>query len=72
MLGGRSYYPQTAVVDSLDDALQVAKSIGFPVVMKVSSARVLHKTEAGGVITNIGANQRLRQPIKNARRLLIH
>jgi acetyl-CoA synthetase len=35
------------------DAVKVAKEIGFPVTMKVSSDAISHKTEAGGVILNL-------------------
>jgi acyl-CoA synthetase (NDP forming) len=35
------------------EALEACQSLGWPVVMKVVSPDVLHKTEAGGVILNI-------------------
>lgn len=37
----------------LDEAADVAQSLGFPVTLKVSSAAIVHKTEAGGVKLNL-------------------
>ena len=37
------------------DAVQAAESIGYPVVMKIVSEQILHKTDAGGV--KVGLNQ---------------
>jgi acyl-CoA synthetase (NDP forming) len=36
-----------------DEALQACREIGFPVVMKVVSPEILHKSDFGGVILNI-------------------
>lgn len=38
---------------SIEDAGQVAESLGFPVVVKASSKDLAHKTEAGGVALNL-------------------
>ncbi|SNZ10169.1 acetyltransferase [Persephonella hydrogeniphila] len=38
---------------SVDEAVNVVRNIGFPVVMKINSPDILHKSEAGGVITGI-------------------
>lgn len=35
------------------EAIQKAKKFGFPVVMKVSSPQIIHKTESGGIILNV-------------------
>jgi acyl-CoA synthetase (NDP forming) len=35
------------------DAANVADTLGYPIVMKVSSAQIAHKTEAGGVALNL-------------------
>ena len=41
--------PKEAMATSADQAASAAANIGFPVVMKIVSADILHKTEAGGV-----------------------
>ncbi|MCX7670853.1 MAG: acetate--CoA ligase family protein, partial [Anaerolineae bacterium] len=43
-----------------DEAAALAEQIGFPVVMKLSSPDILHKTEAGGVLLNIRSAQEAR------------
>ena len=46
-------------VFSLDAAVETAQSIGYPVVAKVVSPRVLHKSEQGGVIVGIDSDAKL-------------
>jgi acetyltransferase len=47
--------PVTAeqVVDGADAAVTAAERIGYPVALKVSSARVAHKSDAGGVLLGL-------------------
>ncbi|MEC9285657.1 MAG: acetate--CoA ligase family protein [Pseudomonadota bacterium] len=45
--------PAEGLASDINDAVEIAKSIGFPVVLKIVSADILHKTDAGGVITGI-------------------
>ena len=59
-------------VKSLDEALDVAHSLGYPVVCKVSSEQILHKTETKAVVLDIesdeeltGAYSRLDELLKN-------
>ncbi len=37
-----------------DEAVAAANAIGYPVVLKIESPDIAHKTEAGGVLLNIG------------------
>ncbi|HSA37682.1 MAG TPA: acetate--CoA ligase family protein, partial [Methanoregula sp.] len=45
--------PGFSVVTTAADARKAADTIGYPVVMKVISQQVVHKSDAGGVIINI-------------------
>ncbi len=45
--------PREKVAVGASEAAQVAGELGFPVVMKVVSPDILHKTEAGGVVVGI-------------------
>lgn len=50
--------PQGGVATTPDQAANIADQIGYPVVLKIWSPDILHKTEVGGVKTNvIGAQQ---------------
>jgi len=45
--------PDFAVATSPSDAAKVAEKVGFPVVLKIVSGDILHKTEAGGVLVDL-------------------
>ncbi len=45
--------PEFCTARSADEAVAVAREIGYPVVMKVVSPQILHKSEFGGVILGI-------------------
>ncbi len=45
--------PDQAVARSSDEAAEFALRIGYPVIAKVSSPDILHKTDIGGVRTNL-------------------
>src|ERR1700742_5051689 len=44
---------QEAIAQTATDAVKIARKIGFPVVAKVVSAEILHKSDIGGVVLNI-------------------
>ncbi len=48
---------KSGVATSPEEASQIAESFGVPVVMKVMSADVVHKFDAGGVLLNIQGAQ---------------
>ena len=52
--------PQEGLATSPDDAAQLAQKIGFPVVLKIVSPDILHKTEAGGVLVGVADAQAVR------------
>jgi len=45
--------PKEGVATTGAEAVQLAGTIGFPVVMKIVSPQILHKTEAGGVLVGV-------------------
>ncbi len=38
---------------SADEAVQIARQLGYPVVLKVASPEIIHKTDVGGVMLNL-------------------
>ena len=52
------------VVEAEDDAVRVAEGFGFPVVLKIVSPQVLHKSDAGGVLINIRDAEGVRKGYK--------
>jgi acetyltransferase len=41
--------PQSEVADTPEHAIEIAGKIGYPVVLKIASPDILHKTDVGGV-----------------------
>jgi acetate---CoA ligase (ADP-forming) len=46
---------QEAIAGSAAEAVKIARKIGFPVVAKVVSADILHKSDIGGVVLNLNS-----------------
>ncbi|OGW26794.1 MAG: acyl-CoA synthetase [Nitrospirae bacterium GWC2_57_13] len=73
-----SYYgfsfPRRGLALTSQEAAVVSASIGFPVVMKISSPDILHKTDVGGVKLNVGtpkeAEDAFLEITTNARRFM--
>lgn len=61
----------TKLATNENDAASLAEEMGFPVVMKIVSPQILHKSDAGGVVVNIkdakSAKDAYRQIVKNAK-----
>lgn len=56
--------PNAAVADSADDAAALAEDVGFPVVVKVSSPAVTHKSEwadGAGVVVGLDSAEAVRE-----------
>ena len=51
--------PRGALARTEQDALMIARDAGYPVALKAQSARLLHKTEAGGVMLGIADDSEL-------------
>ncbi len=47
--------PESRVAETADEAVKVADEMGYPVVLKVASPDILHKTDVGGVKLNLGS-----------------
>ena len=44
-----------------DEAVEYAKKIGFPVVLKIISPEIVHKSDVGGVAINLRSEEEVRQ-----------
>jgi acetate---CoA ligase (ADP-forming) len=64
--------PEEIVCHSPDDAVKAAQQLGFPVVMKGVSAKLLHKSDAGAVVLHLADAAAVRAAyetiVANARR----
>ncbi len=62
---------QIKLAKTEEEAVKFSKEIGFPIVMKIVSPDILHKSDAGGVKVNIKNEQEIRSAfneiIKNAK-----
>jgi len=67
--------PQEGVANSAAESEKLAIAMGFPVVMKIVSPDILHKTEAGGVVVGIPkaqeASKAYQTIIENAKKYMI-
>lgn len=52
---------KSELVKNEEDAVLVAQKIGFPIVLKVVSPQVIHKTDVGALVTNIENEKELRR-----------
>ncbi|MCJ7639211.1 MAG: acetate--CoA ligase family protein, partial [Euryarchaeota archaeon] len=49
--------PKDKIVTSRENVIRAAREIGYPVVLKVNSTDISHKTDVGGVITGISTDK---------------
>lgn len=63
--------PKQGLAKTTAEAAKIAARLGFPVVLKIVSDDILHKTEAGGVLVGLGNGADVRrafdQLVKNAK-----
>ena len=45
--------PKEGVAHSANEAVRLAETMGYPVILKIVSPDILHKTDAGGVIADL-------------------
>lgn len=48
--------PQEGLATTAAEAVRLAQDIGYPVVLKIVSPDILHKTDAGGVLTGLASS----------------
>ena len=51
---------RTAVANNVDEAVAFAAEMGYPVVLKILSPQIVHKSDAGGVILNVNSAKEVR------------
>jgi 4-hydroxybutyryl-CoA synthetase (ADP-forming) len=56
--------PKSSLAKTENDAVKIAKKIGYPVVMKIVSPQIIHKSDAGGVKVNLTNDQDLKSAFK--------
>jgi acyl-CoA synthetase (NDP forming) len=54
-------YPEHRVARSAEEGMRLAAELGYPVVLKVVSPDVVHKSDAGGVVTEIAGPDELQE-----------
>ncbi|HMH10711.1 MAG TPA: acetate--CoA ligase family protein, partial [Candidatus Nitrosopolaris rasttigaisensis] len=52
--------PKTVLADSAELCVDAANSIGYPVVMKIASQDIIHKSDAGGVKVGLANDEQVR------------
>jgi acetyltransferase len=52
---------KTAVANNVEEAVAFAQDMGFPVVLKILSPQIVHKSDAGGVILNVKSPNEVRE-----------
>ena len=55
---------ETVLAKTEEEAVKLARKIGYPIVMKIVSPDILHKSDAGGVKVNIKDESSLREAYK--------
>jgi acyl-CoA synthetase (NDP forming) len=58
------------VAGSAEDAVEVARSVGFPVAVKLASHQIVHKTEMGGIFLHVQDEAGVRRAFEAIRRRL--
>ncbi|HEX8822295.1 MAG TPA: bifunctional acetate--CoA ligase family protein/GNAT family N-acetyltransferase [Archangium sp.] len=61
---------ETRLASSVDEAVREAESLGYPVVLKLHSRRISHKTEVGGVRLNLASADAVREAFEGIREKL--
>jgi acetyltransferase len=54
-------FPKCGIANTPAEALKHAKKVGYPVVLKISSSKIMHKSDIGGVMLNIHDEKELKK-----------
>lgn len=67
-------FPQNIIAKTADEAVKLSNQIGYPIVMKIASKDISHKSDAGGVVVGLSNDEAVRKSfdtvIKNAKKYL--
>jgi acetyltransferase len=61
----------TKVVETDDEAVEIADFIGYPVVLKIDSQKILRKSESGGVFLNLKDQNAVREAFQQIKELSV-
>lgn len=53
--------PPAYIAEDAEETVKYARKLGFPVVLKVISPQIVHKSEAGGVITDVDKEAKVKE-----------
>ncbi len=56
--------PTSGIAQTQNEALQIADKVGYPVVLKICSKEIIHKTDAGGVRVNLKSAEEVKTAYK--------
>lgn len=62
--------PELRVAKTVEAALAEAKDLGYPLVLKIISPKVIHKSDVGGVILNISKEEQLETAFSQLKSLI--
>ena len=61
---------ETAVAESADEAAALAARTGFPVVVKLNSSTITHKTDVGGVVLDLNSEDEVKEAFNDIKKKL--
>jgi 3-hydroxypropionyl-CoA synthetase (ADP-forming) len=64
--------PRSAFASTSKQATDLARQIGFPVVLKISSKDILHKTDVGGVAIGLRTGEEVKTAYKRMKDQVLH
>lgn len=59
--------PEGKVVQTVEEAIACAHALGYPVVIKIDSPAIVHKTDVGGVVLDLDSDQKVEAAFEEIR-----